>query len=80
MPQQGLTMEEGTFLGFLIEPGTRVEVGDELFEIETDKSAITVEATEAGYLREVVAEKEQVYPVGAVLGYLTDTADEPLER
>lgn len=79
MPQLGLTMEEGTFLRFLVPLGSRVEVGDDLLELETDKAVMTAPATAAGFLREVIAEEGEVYPVGAVLGYLGDEPDEPLE-
>lgn len=80
MPQQGLTMEEGTFLGFLVEIGEKVASGQELLEIETDKAVIRVEANESGYLRKSVATLNQTYPVGTVLGYLTDGPDEPVRE
>jgi pyruvate dehydrogenase E2 component (dihydrolipoamide acetyltransferase) len=79
MPQLGLTMEEGTFVGFAVSVGSRIEPGEDLLEVETDKASSTVQATEAGYLRAVVAEVGKPYPVGAALGYLSDSPDEPLE-
>ena len=37
LPQLGQTMEEGTFVSILINEGDKVEKGDVLFEVETDR-------------------------------------------
>ena len=39
--------------------GEAVEVGDVLFDIETDKATMAVEATEDGYLRQIVVRDER---------------------
>lgn len=75
MPQLGLTMEEGTFLGFLKDLGAVFQKGEPLFRVETDKALLEVEAEEAGVLREVLAEVGQTYPVGTVLGYYEEVQD-----
>ena len=80
MPQLGLTMEEGTLLRFLVQVGDFVEAGQDLLEVETDKAVNTVPSSDRGYLREVCAAPNTEYPVGTVLAYLTDTADEALAR
>ncbi|GAA6733981.1 hypothetical protein YIM1640_10510 [Thermus oshimai] len=69
MPQLGLTMEEGTFHGFLKNPGEAFQRGEPLFQVETDKALLEVEAEASGVLKEVLAEVGKAYPVGAVLGY-----------
>lgn len=69
MPQLGLTMTEGIFQGFLKHPGESFCKGDPLFQVETDKALVEVEASEAGVLREVLAEVGKAYPVGTVLGW-----------
>lgn len=71
-------MEEAKFLGALRDVGERVEKGEPLLEIETEKAQVTVDAPVSGYLRAVVAEAGRTYPVGALLAYLTDGPDEPL--
>jgi pyruvate/2-oxoglutarate dehydrogenase complex dihydrolipoamide acyltransferase (E2) component len=71
-------MENARFLGALRAVGDRVEKGDPLLEVETDKAQVTVDAPASGYLRAVVARVGETYPVGAVLAYLTDLPDEPL--
>jgi len=69
MPQLGLTMQEGTFQGFLKEVGERFRRGEPLFQVESDKALVEVEAEADGVLREALAEVGRTYPVGAILGY-----------
>jgi sugar O-acyltransferase (sialic acid O-acetyltransferase NeuD family) len=49
-----------------------------LFTIETTKAASDVEAPAAGFLR-LIAQEGATLAVGAVLAYITETVDEPLE-
>lgn len=56
MPKLSDSMEEGTILSWLKQSGDRVEVGDELLEIETDKSTVTYSAEAAGVLEIIVDE------------------------
>src|SRR6266566_1247417 len=72
MPKWGLSMSEGKVTGWLMKPGARVKVGDELLEVETEKIASVVEAGDAGTLRRIIGEPDTVYPVKALLGVLAD--------
>lgn len=72
MPKWGLSMKEGKVTGWLVEPGTPVEVGKEILEVETDKIAGVVEAADAGVLRRRLGEPDAVYPVKALLGVLAE--------
>jgi pyruvate dehydrogenase E2 component (dihydrolipoamide acetyltransferase) len=72
MPKWGLSMMEGKVTGWLMKPGARVEVGDELLDVETEKIASVVEAGDAGTLRRIIGEPGTVYPVKALLGVLAD--------
>lgn len=71
MPRMGLTMESGVFMKWLKQEGELVRSGEPLFEIETDKSVVEVEALEDGILIQALAQPGETYAVGAVLGYLT---------
>ncbi|PWH20378.1 MAG: hypothetical protein DDG59_00405 [Anaerolineae bacterium] len=71
MPRMGLTMESGVFIKWLKQEGETVRSGEPLFEIETDKSVVEVEALEDGILTELLAQPGETYAVGAVLGYLS---------
>ena len=51
VPRLGWSMEEGTFAGWLKEDGKRIQPGDALFVLESDKSAEQIDAVDAGILR-----------------------------
>lgn len=72
MPKWGLSMSEGKVTGWLKRPGSKVAVGDEIVEVETDKIAGVVEAGDAGTLRRVIGEPDTVYPVKALIGVIAD--------
>ncbi len=67
MPKWGLTMTEGTVVGWLKEQGQRFAEGEEILEIETPKITNVVEAPSGGTLRRVVAQAGATLPVGALL-------------
>ncbi len=54
MPQLGLTMTEGKVLQWYKKVGDAFTVGEPLYEVETDKVNMDVEATESGQLTEIV--------------------------
>jgi pyruvate dehydrogenase E2 component (dihydrolipoamide acetyltransferase) len=72
MPKWGLSMKEGKVTGWLAEEGTRIDVGKEILEVETDKIAGVVEAADSGVLRRRVGTPDTVYPVKALLGVVAD--------
>ena len=72
MPKWGLEMREGTVQDWLVQEGTRVEVGTPLLDVETDKIANSVEAADPGLLRRVVAQSGETLPVKALLGVLAE--------
>ena len=57
MPKIGLDMTEGTIVEWKKEVGDRVEKGEVLLEIETDKVTTEVESSLNGTLVEIVAEE-----------------------
>src|SRR6516225_6527392 len=74
MPKWGLTMTEGTVVGWLKQQGQRFAEGEEILEIETPKITNVVEASSAGNLRRIVAAAGTTLPVGALLAVVA--ADE----
>lgn len=72
MPKWGLSMKEGKVTGWLLEDGTKIKIGDAILEVETDKIAGAVEASDAGVLRRRVGQADTVYPVKALLGVIAD--------
>jgi pyruvate dehydrogenase E2 component (dihydrolipoamide acetyltransferase) len=74
MPKWGLSMKEGKVTGWLLEDGSKINVGDAILEVETDKIAGSVEAHEAGVLRRRVGQADTMYPVKTLLGVIADAA------
>jgi pyruvate dehydrogenase E2 component (dihydrolipoamide acetyltransferase) len=81
MPKWGLTMTQGKVTSWHKNAGDTVAVGDEILEVETDKIASAVEASDAGRLRRVLGEVDAVYPVKALIGVLADddVSDEEID-
>jgi 2-oxoglutarate dehydrogenase E2 component (dihydrolipoamide succinyltransferase) len=69
MPKLGLTMEEGTIGRWVVENGQRVNLGETICEIETDKVTEELEAEAEGVLRQAVPAGATV-AVGVVIGYI----------
>jgi pyruvate dehydrogenase E2 component (dihydrolipoamide acetyltransferase) len=69
LPLLGDVMTEGTVAKWLQADGAVVAEGAPLYELETDKVSLTVDAPGAGRLERVVAEGETV-PVGTLVGRL----------
>jgi pyruvate dehydrogenase E2 component (dihydrolipoamide acetyltransferase) len=74
LPLLGDVMQEGTLAVWLKSDGERVERGEPIYQLETDKVTYAVEAPESGFLRHVVTEGS-VVPVGTVVGQITQDAD-----
>lgn len=77
MPTWGLSMAEGTVVGWLIDEGMRTAIGAELVEIETTKIANSLEAQQEGVLRRQLVKPGQTVPCGELLAIIaTDEASE----
>ena len=72
MPKWGLSMKEGKVTGWLLEDGTKINPGDAILEVETDKIAGSVEASDGGVLRRRLGQADTIYPVKALLGVIAD--------
>jgi len=70
MPKPGQMTEECTVLSWHKKEGDPVKRGDVLFEIETDKSTMDVEAFDDGVLLKIVAAEGDVVPVNTVCAYV----------
>lgn len=67
MPFLSETMENGTIADWCKQVGDRVAVGEELVEIETDKTTVMYESDTAGVLVEITATEETTVDCGAVI-------------
>lgn len=68
LPKWGLTMEEGTLVAWRKKEGERVEAGEIIAEVETEKITNELEAPAGGIIRRIlVAEGTEEVQVGTVL-------------
>ena len=75
MPRLGVTMQNGTVTEWLVEEGAEVKKGEYLFELETEKSTLEIEAQESGVLKKIIVPADVEVPVNTVIAIL-GAADE----
>ena len=79
VPRVGQSMTEATLVSWERTSGDRVEPGDVVATIETDKTEVEVEAPAAGVLGALRALEGDIYAVGTLLAYvLADGEAEPV--
>ena len=71
MPQLGETVVEGKITKWFKAAGDAVKPGDNLFEIETDKTSMEVPSTTTGTLTEIHFKVGEVAKVGAVIAVIS---------
>ncbi len=72
MPKLSDAMTEGRVLQWLKKEGDRVQGGDVLASIETDKAEIELEAFGSGVLRKIMAGDGQTVPVGQLIAVIAE--------
>jgi pyruvate/2-oxoglutarate dehydrogenase complex dihydrolipoamide acyltransferase (E2) component len=76
MPQLGMAQDAGRIVAWLKAAGDTVAKGDALFEVETDKATMEVEAQASGFLTGITAQEGEDVPVGAVIARISDSAED----
>ena len=74
MPRLSDSMEEGTIIKWLKQPGDAVKAGEPLADIETDKATITYEADAAGFLQ-ILAQEGDTLAIGSTIARLAADAN-----
>jgi len=80
MPDLGQTTTECVVGVWIKQVGERVERGDTLVEVETDKTVVPVEAFCSGYLRKIVCPSGSTVVTGAPIAILSSSLDEPVDE
>ena len=75
LPKQGLQMTEGFITRWLLKEGDMVKEGEPLFEMETDKLVITIDATCSGKLLKIVYPEGSTVPITTVIAYVGEDSD-----
>jgi pyruvate dehydrogenase E1 component beta subunit len=81
MPALSPTMEEGNLAKWLIKPGDKIEPGQVIAEIETDKATMEVEAVDEGTVTELlVAEGTEGVKVNTPIAVLDGEGEAPAPK
>ncbi len=75
MPALGMAQDTGHLVSWRKGNGDPVTAGDVLFEVETDKAVMEVEAPADGFLTAVSALAGDDVPVGAVIAVISESGD-----
>lgn len=76
MPALSSTMTEGKIVEWLKQPGDRVERGESVLVVESDKADMDVEAFQEGFLAAVLMPAGGTAPVGETIGLIVETEEE----
>lgn len=76
MPKLGFDMAEGTLVKWVKSEQDKVEKGEVLAEIETDKATVEVESSFTGVLRKQLAEEGEALPVGSPIAVIADEGED----
>src|SRR5690348_10616786 len=75
LPRLGQGMESGTIVKWLKSEGERVEKGEPLYELDTDKVTQEVEAEASGVLLKIAVQEGEV-PVGQTIAVIGEEGEE----
>lgn len=79
MPALSSTMTEGKIVSWTKSPGDKVEKGETVLVVESDKADMDVESFNEGYLAAILVPAGEEAPVGATLGLVVETEAEIAE-
>ncbi|MBM7600240.1 2-oxoglutarate dehydrogenase E2 component (dihydrolipoamide succinyltransferase) [Virgibacillus halotolerans] len=87
IPELAESITEGTIAEWLVKKGDKIEKGDPVVELETDKVNVEVNSDYAGVITEIVSEEGVDVEVGDVIGKIDengeaggDASEEPKEE
>ncbi len=75
MPSLGTDMEAGTLTAWLVKVGDRVQRGQVIAEVNTDKGAIEIEVFHDGVVEELLIQPGQKVPVETVLARIREPGE-----
>ena len=76
MPRLSSTMTEGKIVEWSKSPGDKVEKGETVLVVESDKADMDVEAFYEGSLAVIIVEAGEVAPVDSTIGFIAETEAE----
>ena len=79
MPALSSTMTEGKITSWVKSPGDKVEKGETVVVVESDKADMDVESFYEGYLGVIITPAGESAPVGSAIAYVAETKEEIAE-
>ncbi len=76
MPKLSEAMETGKVIKWLKQEGDRIQGGDILAEVETDKADVEMEAFGAGVLRKILVSAGDQAPVGTLIAVIAEPSED----
>jgi pyruvate dehydrogenase E2 component (dihydrolipoamide acetyltransferase) len=77
MPVLGMSQDTGRLVKWLKTEGERVETGEAIMEIETDKATVEIEALASGILCQISAAEGDLVPVGETIAFIAAPGETP---
>jgi len=75
MPKLGFDMAEGTLVSWVKAEGEKIEKGEVLAEIETDKATVQVESSASGILYKQLAQADTTLPIGSPIAVVAEEGE-----
>ena len=76
LPKLSDTMEEGVIAKWNISEGDKVEAGDVIAEVETDKATMEVEAFDPGTVLKILVNEGDAVPLGGIMAIVGDEGED----
>lgn len=70
MPSLGADMEDGTLVEWRVKVGDKVERGDIIAEVDTQKGLIEIEVFDEGIIHQLMIKEEEKVPVGTIMALI----------
>ena len=67
VPKMGPTTVEVEIMELLVSEGQQIATGDPVAEVETEKTTVTIEATAAGIVTEILVAAGDICEIGEVI-------------
>jgi len=76
MPKLSDTMEEGVIAKWNVKEGDKVESGDVIAEVETDKATMEVEVFDSGTILKILVNEGEAVPLGATMAIIGEEGED----
>ncbi len=80
MPKLSPTMEEGTIVKWHVKESDKVEAGQLLIEVATDKATVEYQALDPGFLRKILKKEGESVVVNEPIAIFSETLEEAIEE